>query len=233
MSAKQKYVGSSLTLDQFFCSYFGSGRLFRNFFKWLQRVPSFFFYFVKDWMFKNSQRPPYYIFRHYATYRRFQKKIETKIHNFSQFFPHVGTVEKNTWHFEVLLLFLSLRYGADLGRSQLVTSVMLITASLLRSTGIHVSNLLWDTESYRKKCSKKKCPKQRPIVDIGRRRHWLENHVSQNFCIGCMTRPSVLRVALRPSKSAFFKTSLWNSNGTLLLFAAAFRTLKLCHGWLG
>ena len=35
-------------------------------------------------------------------------------------FPHAGTVEENTRHIEVLLLFLSLRYGADLGRSRLV-----------------------------------------------------------------------------------------------------------------
>ena len=33
---------------------------------------------------------------------------------FFQFFPHAGTVEENTWQFEVLLLFLSLRYAADL-----------------------------------------------------------------------------------------------------------------------
>ena len=39
---------------------------------------------------------------------------------FFQFLPHAGTVEKNTWHFEVLLLFLSLRYGADLCCSRLV-----------------------------------------------------------------------------------------------------------------
>ena len=37
-----------------------------------------------------------------------------------KFFPNAGIVEENTWHFEVLLLFLSLRYGADLGRSRLV-----------------------------------------------------------------------------------------------------------------
>ena len=39
---------------------------------------------------------------------------------FFQFVPHAGTVEEYTWHFEVLLLFLSLRYGAHLGRSRLV-----------------------------------------------------------------------------------------------------------------
>ena len=52
--------------------------------------------------------------------KNFEKKSEKKIRIFFQFFPHAGTVEENTWHFEVLLLFLSLRYGADLGRSQLV-----------------------------------------------------------------------------------------------------------------
>ena len=43
---------------------------------------------------------------------------------FFQFFPHAGTVEVNTRHFEVLLLFLSLRYGADLGRSRLVLKLL-------------------------------------------------------------------------------------------------------------
>ena len=36
------------------------------------------------------------------------------------FFPHSGTVEENTWHFEDLWLFSSLIYVADLGRSRLV-----------------------------------------------------------------------------------------------------------------
>ena len=48
------------------------------------------------------------------------EKISKKIGFFFQFFPHKGTVEENARHFEVLLLFLSLRYGADLGRSRLV-----------------------------------------------------------------------------------------------------------------
>ena len=47
--------------------------------------------------------------------KKFQKKLD-----FFSIFPQTGTVEENTWHFEVLLLFLSLRYGADLGRSRLV-----------------------------------------------------------------------------------------------------------------
>ena len=75
----------------------------------------------KKWMFKNSQRAPFHIFRYYATHRR-QKNREkiSKKFDFFKFYPHEGTVEENTRHFEVLLIFLSLRYGADLGRSQLV-----------------------------------------------------------------------------------------------------------------
>ena len=36
----------------------------------------------------------------------------------------LGTVEENTRHFEVLLLFLSHRYGANLGRSGLLISIL-------------------------------------------------------------------------------------------------------------
>ena len=52
-----------------------------------------------------------------------QKKIKKNFKKnliFFLVFSHVGFVEENTWHIEVLLLFLSLRYGADLGRSRLV-----------------------------------------------------------------------------------------------------------------
>ena len=49
-----------------------------------------------------------------------QKKFKKTFQKNFLFFPHVGFVEENTWHIEVLLLFLSLRYGADLGRSRLV-----------------------------------------------------------------------------------------------------------------
>ena len=48
-------------------------------------------------MFKNSPRVPFYIFRHYATYRR-PKKIGT-MRLTGEFFPHAGTVEENTWNF--------------------------------------------------------------------------------------------------------------------------------------
>ena len=94
MSAKQKDVASSAAHDQkfFVQAFFGLVRLFfRIFFiKCLQRVPpSFFPYFAKEWMFKNSQRPPFDIFRHYATYRRpkkSKKKIQKKFDFFFNFF---------------------------------------------------------------------------------------------------------------------------------------------------
>ena len=42
----------------------------------------------------------------------------------------LGTLEKNTLNFEVLLLFLSLRYGADLGRSRLVITIFVLNIVL-------------------------------------------------------------------------------------------------------
>ena len=68
-------------------------------------------------LFQKPKESPFYIFRHYATYQRLQKmKIFSE-----NLFPHSGTVEENTSYFEALSLFLSLRYGADLGRSRLVS----------------------------------------------------------------------------------------------------------------
>ena len=114
MSANHKDVGSSPADDQkFFVQVFWlCETFFHKFFKCLQRVPpSFFFYFANKWIFNNSQRPHFYIFRHHATYRRpkknfekklerkFRKKIEKKIQEkfyFFKFFPLAGTVEKNT-----------------------------------------------------------------------------------------------------------------------------------------
>ena len=57
--------------------------------------PFYFSYFAKEWMFKNSQRAPFYIFRHYATYWG-PKKIEKKLERFLNFFSDAGTVEENT-----------------------------------------------------------------------------------------------------------------------------------------
>ena len=63
-------------------------------------------------MFKNSQRAPFYIFgtmRLTSDQKNSTKFSNRKIsENFFQFFSNAGTVEENTWHFEVLLLFWAL-----------------------------------------------------------------------------------------------------------------------------
>ena len=56
----------------------------------------------------------------YTTYRRLQENNRKKIRIFFQFFLQAGTVEENTPHFEVLLVFLSHTYGAQLGISRFV-----------------------------------------------------------------------------------------------------------------
>ena len=71
---------------------------------------------------KIPKRLPFYVFRHYATYRKFQKKFEKKFGTFFSIFSFfrafvVSSCRKSGFHFQV---FLNLRYGADLGRSRLV-----------------------------------------------------------------------------------------------------------------
>ena len=117
---KRKVCGFFWKVQTFLCRFFGIVRLFfRNFLKCLQWVHLRFFLFCKRKDVQKFPKSSFYIFRHYATYRR-SKKFRKKFEMFLQFFPHAGTVEENTRHSEVLLLFLSLRYGADLGRSWLV-----------------------------------------------------------------------------------------------------------------
>ena len=77
-------------------------------------------------MFKKSQSvPPFYIFRHYVTYRKLQKNFEKKSEFFSQFLIFlrafvVSSYRKSGFRFRV---FLSLRYGADLGRFRFVPNM--------------------------------------------------------------------------------------------------------------
>ena len=70
-----------------------SETFFRKFFKCLQRVPPSFFLFFQRMDVQKLPNAPFYICRHYATYRG-PKKIQKKF-NFL-FFPHVGFVEENT-----------------------------------------------------------------------------------------------------------------------------------------
>ena len=80
MSAKQKDVCSSPAHDQkFFVQFFRLGEtFFRKFLNVSKGSPFIFSYFAKEWMFKNSQRPPFYIFRQHATYQRQKNKISKK-----------------------------------------------------------------------------------------------------------------------------------------------------------
>ena len=71
---------------------------------------------------KIPKRPPFYIFRHYATYRKLEKNSEKKFGIFFSIFSFlrvfvVSSCRKSGFRFRV---FLSLRYGADLGRFRLV-----------------------------------------------------------------------------------------------------------------
>ena len=91
-------------------SIFGSVRLFfEKFFS--PKGPTFNFLIFLDRMdFEKSQMvPPFSFFGIVRLF--FEKKFHERV-------PNSPVV----WHFEVLLVFLSLRYGADLGRSRLVFS---------------------------------------------------------------------------------------------------------------
>ena len=55
--------------------------------------PFIFSYFSKEWMFKNSQMPP---FTFVGTMRLTEDQKKYKKLIFFLFFPHVGFVEENT-----------------------------------------------------------------------------------------------------------------------------------------
>ena len=70
---------------------------------------------------KITKGPPFYIFRHYATYRRLQKKFEKKFRKFfSSIFSFLRASVVSSCRKSGFRVLLSLRYGADLGRSRLV-----------------------------------------------------------------------------------------------------------------
>ena len=74
---------------------------------------------------KIPKRRPFYIFRHYATYRKLQKNFEKNWEIFFSIFSFlrafvVSSCRKSGFRFRV---FLSLRYGADLGRYRLVIEI--------------------------------------------------------------------------------------------------------------
>ena len=107
MSVKQKDVGSNPAHDQkiFYAGFFRLGETFFRNFLMSPKPPFIFFLFCKRIDVQKLPKATFYIFRHYATYRIpkkfktiFEKNFEKKFQNsdFFQFFPHAGTVEKNT-----------------------------------------------------------------------------------------------------------------------------------------
>ena len=73
---------------------FGLVRLFfANFSNVSKGSPFIFSYFSKEWMFKNSQMPP---FTFVGTMRLTEDQKIQKNRTFFLFFPHVGFVEENT-----------------------------------------------------------------------------------------------------------------------------------------
>ena len=90
-------MGSSPAMTKIFlCKFF---RLCETFFANISKGSTlhFFVYFAKEWMLKNFQRAPFYMFRHYATYGRPKnlKKFQ-KNRIFFSIFPQTGTLEENT-----------------------------------------------------------------------------------------------------------------------------------------
>ena len=109
-------MGSSPAMTKIFLRNFF--RLCETFFrKYLKRVhPSFFCLFCKRMDVKKLQKGPILHYLALCDLRETKKNfIFQKKSGFFSIFPQTGTVEENTWHFEVLLEFLSLRYGADWG----------------------------------------------------------------------------------------------------------------------
>ena len=126
----------SLTWDKIpfqrvhFFRHYGAFLLFSTLWDWFSSeifllfLPSLLIFCNRMDVQKIPKRPPFYIFRHYATYRKLQKKFEKKSEFFFSIFSFLRDFVvsscrscKSGFRFRV---FLSLRYGADLGRSRLV-----------------------------------------------------------------------------------------------------------------
>ena len=69
---------------------------------------------------KIPKGSPFYIFRHYATYRILQKKSEKIGNFFSSIFSFLRAFVVSSCRKSGFRVLLSLIYGADLGRSRLV-----------------------------------------------------------------------------------------------------------------
>ena len=68
----------------------------------------------------KKRPPPFYIFRHYATYRKLRKKNQKNLETFFSIFSFLRAFVVSSCRKSGFRVFFSLIYGADLGRSRLV-----------------------------------------------------------------------------------------------------------------
>ena len=131
---------------KFFCANFF--RLCETFFANISKGSTlhFFCLFCKRMDAKKLPKGPILHVSALCDLRETKKNLKNFKKNriFFSIFPQTGTVEENTWHFEVLLLFLSLRYGADLDRSRLViVYIMLPILKSLSQVSAFSSSISW------------------------------------------------------------------------------------------
>ena len=111
---------------------FGTVRLYKflifsEFFYCSKGSPiNFLRYFATEWMFKKSQRVPFYIFRHYATYQRLQKKFRKK---FGKFFSSIFSFLRA---FVVSIIFLLLLFDLFSESWELTENVLIIIINQTR-----------------------------------------------------------------------------------------------------
>ena len=74
---------------------------------------------------KIPKRPPFYIFRHYATYRKLQKNSEKKFGIFFSIFSFLRAFVVSSCRKNGFRVFLSLRYGAVPGLLHVTSSSFL------------------------------------------------------------------------------------------------------------
>ena len=96
----------------------------------------------------HPKRPPFYIFRHYATYRKLRKKIQKKIGIFFSIFSYLRAFVVSSCRKSGFRVFLSLRYGADLGRSRLVFNTIRIFDVISEVNCVSVKGRFKNTALY-------------------------------------------------------------------------------------
>ena len=112
------------------CMLFRLCETFSQIFLMSPKGPPFQFFSIlqKNGCSKNFKGPHFHICDIQDTSKKVLK-ISKNIRNFVRVFPHAGTVEENTRHFEIPLLFLSIRYGVDYS---LLWKMLIIGVAFLR-----------------------------------------------------------------------------------------------------